>query len=310
MKVLVTGSSGFIGSNLLKWLVENNFQVSGLDITSNPSLNNYEGKYRFVQADLNENDFYSQLETDYDVVYHLAAINGTANFYKMAYEVLVSGIRPTLNLLDWIDKLPKKPVFFLAGTSESYAGIFDFIEYAVPTNEQVPLVISDIFNARWSYAAAKIASEIAVVNFCRSRDIPWIIGRFHNIYGPGMSDKHFILDFAKRVKNGRLELFGWENTRSFMFIDHAVQALVQLVGNRDSYGKVVNIGTSRESTILEVANLILSHMKTQGSIELYNSPDGSVMRRCPDTKLLNSLVNLGEEIDLRVGIGRTLDVML
>lgn len=309
MKILITGASGFIGSNLLMHCVERNDEVTGIDLFEHEKFAEMKGKYKFLEENLNEKNFFPFLENDYDAIFHLAAINGTSNFYDRAYEVLSSGIRPTLNILDWMNSVECKSVLFLAGSSESYASIFEFHDYAIPTDEKVPLVVSDVFNARWSYAASKIASELAVINFCRPRNIPWIIGRFHNIYGPGMSDKHFILEFAKRAISEQVNLIGWQNTRSFMFINDALKVLTELVTNTSAFGQVINIGSSKEKRILDVAKIILQILNINSHIELLDAPAGSVWRRCPDIGKLQALLGNLSETDLVEGISLTLREM-
>jgi nucleoside-diphosphate-sugar epimerase len=305
LKALVTGSSGFIGENLVKRLLQSGNSVTGLDIITNSQLESLKN-FNFVQCDMNKDDFFEHLDLDFDYIFHLAAINGTSNFYDNPYEVLVAAIRPTLNLLDWLKKVEISPVLFHAGTSESYAGIFELLSFKIPTPENVPLVVSDILNPRWSYAAAKIASEAAVVNFCRMNGLPWIIGRFHNVYGPGMSDKHFIMEFTKRLMSGKVEVYGGEHTRAFLYIENAVEILIRLVCEKRAHNKVVNIGSNEEVQVLEVATIIARMLDNYQQIQVYPAPIGSVLRRCPDTELLKSLIQVPDEPTLEDGIRKTL----
>ncbi len=106
----------------------------------------------------------------------------------------------------------------------------------------MPLCVDDVFNERWSYAAAKIHGEVLVINACRQFGVPFSIIRYHNVYGPRMGDKHVVPDFLIRLRQGVAELHGHEDTRAFLYIDDAVEA-TRLVGTSDSTaGQVINVG--------------------------------------------------------------------
>src|SRR5262249_19526087 len=82
---------------------------------------------------------------------------------------------------DWLT--PRAGTVFFASTSEAYAGAVSGT-LPVPTPENVPLSIGDIENPRFAYAASKILGEAAVIHGARARRVPYVVGRFHNVYGP------------------------------------------------------------------------------------------------------------------------------
>ena len=143
MKILVTGSEGFIGSHLLE-------QLNGHEVFP---------WTRAQQGDLKEQQTFPEV----DVVVHLAAYNSTKEFYTKGFDVTKDNILSTINLLEYYRKQEKKPLFMYTGTPECYAGATDFFNYKLPTDESCPLVVQDVKNIRWSYAGSKGLGEQAVI---------------------------------------------------------------------------------------------------------------------------------------------------
>jgi UDP-glucose 4-epimerase len=286
MKILVTGSDGFIGRHLTLRLLEHGHTVitadkkSGQDLTDRNTVN---------------------LLPDVDVVFHAAAFNGTKYFYQQPYDVIRDNILPTQYLLDRY--AGKCGHFIFTGTCESYAGAIDRFGWAIPTNETVPLVIDDVTNTRWSYGGSKAVGELMCVAAREQFDQPYTTIRYHNIYGPGQVD-HFIPEFAARVDKGNTELYGYDNTRSFMYVSDAVDITMQLINKPTNC--VINVGTDQEVTIQHVAEIILACKNIKTPLVLKSAPPGSVTRRCPDLTLLRSLVHYNPDIDLLQGIKLTL----
>ena len=122
-KILVTGSTGFIGQHLIPKLVEKGHVIVCADRTSG--------------TDLTKKEIVDNLP-DVDIVIHLAAYNGTKNFYKNPLDVIRDNVLPTQYLIDrYAGKIEK---FVFTGTCESYAGAIDLFDWPVPTDETVPLV--------------------------------------------------------------------------------------------------------------------------------------------------------------------------
>ena len=111
---------------------------------------------------------------------HLAAYNSTKDFYSKPIDVIKDNFITTLNLVEFYRKQKKKPLFVYTGTPEITSGATDYFNYKIPTDEKVPMVITDIKNPRWSYATSKGLGEQLIVN----SNLNYIIIRPHNIYGP------------------------------------------------------------------------------------------------------------------------------
>jgi UDP-glucose 4-epimerase len=285
-RILVTGSSGFIGLHLVSRLQANGFTVICAD--------------KVDGIDLCDQQIVASLP-DVDVVFHAAALNGTKHFYTNPYDVIKNSVLPTQYLLDRY--AGRCEHFIFTGTCESYAGAVETFGYAVPTDEKVPLVINDIMNPRWSYGGSKIASELMCTAAFAQFAQPFTIIRYHNIYGPGQVD-HFIPEFVQRLRTGSLELYGYNNTRSFCYIDDAIDATVGLI-NLPLNG-AINIGSGVETSILHAAEIIMKTMGVSKELILKPAPQGSVLRRSPDITLLKEKINFAPKVDLEQGIALTL----
>jgi UDP-glucose 4-epimerase len=311
-KILVTGAAGFIGYQLAYELAKAGNNVTCVDNFSRGTREDIEKlttlpNVNWVTMDLNNPAQYYQLDTKIEYIFHLAALNGTQNFYEFPFSVAEAASLPTLLLLRHYAKSSLLKRFVLASTSETYAGAVTNYNYAVPTDEEVPLVIEDITNFRWSYAAGKILSESAVIGCGKELGLPWTIIRYHNVYGPRMGDRHVIPDFLTRVKSQVYELFGANDTRSFIFIEDAVRATIDLAFNPAAQDEIVNVGSDQEILISDLANKILELMNLEVEITKYPSPEGSVPRRAPSLIKLKNLIGFSPRVKLEDGLLKTIN---
>ena len=285
--ILVTGSEGFIGSHLCHVLDVLGYDVLEVDKKNGPDLT--KGCKNFP---------------DVDVVVHLAAFNGTKYFYQQPYDVIRDNIMSTQYLLDrYAGKVER---FVFSGSCESYASTVDKFGWAVPTDESVPLSVSDITNPRWSYGGSKMLNELQIQAAHQQFGQDFTTIRYHNIYGPGQQD-HFIPEFYQRAKVGDLLLPGHANTRSFMFITDAIKATVAILQSDACRNQTINVGVNDERTIKEVAEIILKQARIKGELILESAPDGSVSRRQADVTKLHSLIDFSAEVDIEQGIKATLE---
>ena len=242
---------------------------------------------------------------DVDVAFHMAALNGTQRFYERPFDVMLHSTIPTINLLQRYCKGAPLKRFIYAGSSESYASTVSRFGWIVPTEETVPLGIDDVLNVRWSYGASKLHGEVAVVAAAAQFDIPDTIARIHNAYGPRMGEKHVVPDFLNRARNGVYSLYGYDDTRTFIYVDDATAILEKIGSEAACRNEIINVGGAREIKILELAKIIMSVCGMHGSIELHSSPPGSVKRRAPDLTKLRSLVGFEETWTLEDGLYAT-----
>ena len=307
-RIIVTGGSGFIGYHLATHLANQ----SGVEVTiiDNHARGTADEMFEklialenviFLKEDLTQKNFYNKLSGHYDEIYHLAAINGTKNFYNRPYEVLRVGILSLMNLLEWCNT-ENCGSFLFASSSEAYAGaVNNFLaerpEY-IPSSENIPLVIDDVMNPRWSYGGSKIAGELLTINYCRTFKVPFKIVRYHNVYGVRMGYDHVLPEFFKRIydKVNPFPIYGGEETRAFCAVEDAVKATEIVMCSENCNGEIVHIGnSSREIKIIDLLKLVFDIAGYHPQIEINPAPEGCVMRRCPNTDKLFKLTGFKAE---------------
>ena len=291
MKYLITGSAGFIGYHLVKKLLKDdkNF-IYAID---KKKLNLKHKNLKVITSNINSLQKFPKV----DIVFHLAAFNGTKYFYSKPFNVINENILSTLKLVKYYrgKKLIK---FITAGSSEAYAGAQIIKQKKnILHNEEEPIIFQDIKNPRWSYSTSKFMSEILTIN----SGIPYQILRYFNVYGPRQKD-HFIPEFINRIKKKKYELYGFKNKRSFIYIDDAIEATIK-VSKIKKKNEIINIGSDIESKIINVAKLIMKIFKIDNKkLKLFSAPKGSVLKRKPDIKKLQRIIGKKKFLSLEDGI--------
>lgn len=311
-RIVITGAGGFIGRALVASLAHRpDTFVIAADNNFRGSLDTLDerGNITKVHCDVCNVEAVNEVCRKADMVLHLAAINGTKNFYEMPASVLEVGIIGTHNVLKASIEHHVKRVVFVS-SSEVYN-----VPDIIPTPETVECRVPDVFNPRFSYGGSKIAGELMTVHYLLTTPTDFVILRPHNVYGAQMGFEHVIPQIVKKVFDGSykktlgeetitIEIEGTgEETRAFIFIDDAVRA-IELCA-LDSLGKeVYNIGTEKEITIKEV---IVEIGRALGKKVLTRSSRirvGSTPRRCPDTSKIRAL-GFVPKISLQEGMRRS-----
>ena len=309
LRAVITGGAGFIGFHLGKKLASLGWQVCLVDIRV-PS--DYDEEFhQFVKSpdvefravDLTNHEQVQKLP-DADYIFHFAALNGTQNFYNTPYKVLVNSGVPIIALMN---KYMGHAKFIYAGSSESYAPGIHYGITAIPTPESAPFVIDEPSNPRWSYSMGKSFGEIACQAYGFEHGEHSLILRFHNVYGPRMGINHVVPDLILNALEEKYILNGWENTRSFVFIDDVINDVVGLTMQFTFKNtEVVNLGSESEISILSLGEILLRLMNVDAKFELRDAPRGSVIRRRPDLTLLTSKLGTRDRFSLEAGLEQTL----
>ena len=241
-----------------------------------------------------------------DSVIHLASVNGTEFFYTRPETVLEVGIKGMLNVIDAMIHNDVAELVF-ASSSEVYQ-----TPDMVPTAEDAKLSIPDPLNPRYSYAGAKIASELLALNYGRKHIGRVLIFRPHNVYGPDMGEEHVIPQLTRRLLGladggpGPVDLpiqGSGNETRSFVYIDDLVDGVACVI-DRGSHLNIYHVGTQDEISIAELALRIGAAC----SIAVHPVPSapaaGGTPRRCPDISKLARL-GYGPRVSLDSGLAKT-----
>jgi nucleoside-diphosphate-sugar epimerase len=313
-KILITGGAGFIGHHLGKRLalqgheivIADNFFRSEHDtdlkaLLAMPNVKLYE-------ADLTQKEAWEGIGEGYDEVYHLVGINGTKLFYDIPHEVLRIGVSTTMHILDWFRTKNNKPHAKILYTSsnEAYAGALEaFGQLPIPTPENAPLVIADTYNPRWSYAGQKLIGELFFIHYAKAYDFRMSIVRPHNFYGPREGYLHVIPEIIERIQ-ARVEpfpIYGADDTRSFCYIDDAVEAIQVVMESEKTDGGTYHIGTYVETGIKDLIETMFDILKWHPKeLDIKNSPEGSVKRRLPDVSKIKRDTGWEAKIELEEGL--------
>jgi len=314
-RILITGGAGFVGYHLAQALSdEKGDEVTILDNFSRGARDEdletlmERPNVELVAGDLRETTTWARLETGYDEVYHLAAVIGVRKVIERPVEVLRTNALTTIHLLDWLVEGGGRRVLF-SSTSEAYAWTHHFHELPIPTPEDVPLALTDLADPRSSYAGSKIFGELAVTQYCRAHDKPFVIVRYHNVYGPRMGNEHVIPELFQRARSGQdpLIVYSADHMRAFCYVSDAVAATVAAMRSAAAEGHTINVGNDREEiTISELAERLLVSANLQAAISPEKAASDPVKRRCPDLSRARSLIGFEPRVMLAEGLEETL----
>ena len=303
---LVTGGTGFLGSNISKLLLNKNYNVRIFDNNSRGSFNNiknFQKKIKFIKGDIRNKKILNQALKNTNAVIHLAYVNGTENFYNEPIKVLDIAIKGILNVLECCIKNNIKELY-LASSSEVYQ-----TPAKIPTDEKETLKIPDIYNPRYSYGGGKILTELMGVHYGEKFFKKLVIFRPHNVYGPNMGYEHVIPQFIRRLKklrNKKFEIQGTGNeTRSFIFIDDFISAF-DLLLRKGKHLNIYNVGTEEIIKISKLAHLISKFFNKKIILIKKQIAKGSTKKRCPSTIKIKKL-GFKIKYNLYSGLSKTID---
>ncbi len=304
---LVTGGSGFLGSNLVKALVDAGRKVRVLDNNfrgSHAKLGDYMSKVEFVEGDIRDRAVVDRAVKGVQVLCHLAFINGTRHFYEQPVLVLDVGVRGTLNVLESAVEQGVRE-FVYASSSEVYQ-----TPAVVPTDESIAMMIPDPRNARYSYGGAKLIGEIMTFNYGRGKFQRTVVFRPHNVYGPDMGFEHVVPELAIRLRrlanaqpSGVLDLViqgDGHETRAFCEVRDFTRGLMAIVDKGEDQN-VYHIGTDEEVSIRELATAIGRELGREIRIVPSEVRPGGTPRRCPALGKLRGL-GYAPQLPLKEGL--------
>jgi len=311
MRYLCTGGAGFIGSAVVKELVHRGHDVVVLDDMSRGRRDRLDGvRCEIAHGDVRDPETVTRSMHGAESVIHLAYMQGTQTFYSEPRAVLDIALRGIINVLDGC-RVTGCRELLLVSSSEAYE-----TPPVWPTPEDVPLVVPDALNPRYSYGGGKIASELAALAWQRTGILDrLIIVRPHNIYGPDMGTHHVIPEFCQRMNDlttrhpdGPIAFpiqGSGEETRSFCYISDCVEQFMFLLRSAPKGAEIYHMGTMDEWTVAEVAYAVAQCYGRQIKIEPGILPQGSPSRRLPDIGKITALGYGGPQVSFPDGLAMT-----
>jgi len=299
---LVTGGAGFLGSHLCEHLLERDNRVVCVDNLETGSLKNIEHlrgpEFQWVQTDITN---YYEVDGPVDFIYHMASPASPIDYARLPLHTLKVGSHGTHHTLG-VAKV-KRARFLLASTSEVYGD-----PEIHPQPESYWGNVNPI-GPRGVYDEAKRYAEALTMAYLRQQGLNTGIARIFNTYGPRMrpNDGRAIPTFLNQALNGKpITVFGdGSQTRSFCYVDDLIRGLVALC--ESDVHDPVNIGNPHEMTLLEMAEAVRELTGTESEIVFEALPVDDPKVRQPDITRARELLGWQPEIDLRDGLGRTIE---
>ena len=316
-KILVTGVAGFLGSNLLNKFLNEGHTVVGIDNLSMGRLENLRQhldhrNFNFLEADILDPATLDKLDTDFDVIVHLAAYKIPR--YGNAVDTLKINSKGTENMLDFARMIQCKFVF--SSTSDVYGMSKD-----LPFVEDGNCVLGDSKVPRWAYAVSKLFDEHLALAYMEDYGIPVVLLRIFGSYGPNQhlswwgGPQSVFIDCI--LKNKPIPIHGdGLQTRTFTYIDDTVEGIYAAAMKTEANGEIFNLGADEEITILDLAKRIknLSERQSDSAINLIPYDEISkgrkyqdVMRRVPDTSKAEKILGFKAKTSLDEGLRRTFE---
>ena len=306
-KVLVTGADGFIGSHLVEMLVANGYQVTALSQYN--SFNNWgwledvncKDKIEVLTGDIRDPHYCKHITKGIDVIYHLAALIAIPYSYVAPDSYVDTNIKGTLNICQAAKENGVECVIHTS-TSEVYGTA----QY-VPIDEDHPL------QPQSPYSATKIAADAMAMSFYNAFNLPVIIARPFNTYGPRQSARAVIPTIITQIANGakEIQLGDTTPTRDSNYVEDTCRGFIALSECNDAIGQTVNIGSNFEISVGDTLNLIKEIMNS--NVEFIVDRDrvrpnkSEVFRLWCDNSKIEKLTGFKPQIDIREGLHRTVD---
>ena len=267
-KVIVTGGAGFIGSNLVKKLLDLNVEklliIDDLSTGNESNISSIvsDERVQFLNSKIEDIESINELFEDYDFCYHLAAGVGVQYIMDNLSESLLTNILATHKVLEacQANELP----LLLTSTSEVYGVAEDDV-----WTEETKSLIGPTTKLRWSYAASKMIDEFIALSLFEEGKVSPIIVRLFNIIGPNQLSKYGMvvprfIESALEDKDILIHGDG-SQSRSFTWVDDVVNYLIKLAEVK-AYGEVFNIGQTEEISIKNLAELIIEKTNSNSQI--------------------------------------------
>ncbi|MFH1856882.1 MAG: UDP-glucuronic acid decarboxylase family protein [Candidatus Omnitrophota bacterium] len=301
-KILVTGGAGFIGSHVSRYLINKDYYVICVDNLITGSLRNIAGldkkKFKFLKHDIT-NPF--KIGGKIDFVLHLASPASPIDYLEFPIQTLKVGALGTHNALG-IAKT-KGAVFLLASTSEVYGD-----PLIHPQKEDYWGNVNPI-GPRSCYDESKRFAEAITVAYKEKHNVDIRIARIFNTYGPRMrkKDGRVMPSFITQALEGKpLTVFGeGTQTRCFCYVDDLVDGIFKLMNS--SLTSPVNIGSTEEIKMLELAEKIIKLCNSRSRVEFKELPQDDPQRRRPDINKAKELLKWQPVISLEAGLERTIE---
>ncbi len=311
MRVLITGSSGQIGTNLALRLQEQGHFVFGVD----KRLNTWTNDFPYLLQDLSS--YYPAHEKgiggveypEMDVVVHLAAHAKVHELVRQPHRAM-ENITMTYNVLEFC-RLARLPIVF-SSSREVYGDIHRYIEDETKRPTSMHEGTSDFAYTESPYSASKIAGEALIYSYARCYGLPYIVFRFSNVYGRFDNDiermERVIPLFIRRIANDQpITIYGESKVLDFTYVDDCVSGIIaglEALHSGRVKNQTINLAYGQGNTLVKMAQLIAEALDKAPKITLAPSLLGEVTHYVADISKARNLLGYNPQVPLEEGIPR------
>jgi len=295
MSVLVTGGSGFIGRHVVQKLVERGFKVRVFDFVK-PSI-----EIPFFKGDIRDYDRIKEAVSGSDYVVHLAAIVSVAEAMEKPYDTVEINVIGTFNVAEACRRNGTEKLIYASSVA-----VYGEPRY-LPVDEEHPLNPTNV------YGATKLSGEAIIAGYHGNYGLKYTSLRFFNVYGPYMKSGPYsgvILSFLNRIKKGMpLKIEGdGKQTRDFVYVNDVAESILKSIESEEV--GPFNIGTGRELSIIELANLLFKITGKETGLSFTDPRPGDIRRSRADISKARSWLRWVPKFSIEDGLRLTAEWFL
>jgi len=306
-RIFLTGGAGFIGTSIIKRLIQDN-QIVVYDTLQRNALKDTallsHANLRLVQGDVLDVDKLAESITGSNMVLHLAAIAGVDTVMQNPIKTMNVNLIGTCNVLAAASTLDGLERLVYFSTSE----VFGSRAYTVDESHETSQ--GSVGEARWTYAVGKLAGEHLCHSYYREHWLPIIIIRPFNIYGPGQVGEGAIHTFTLGALHNKDLVINGDGSqiRSWCYIDDIVDGIILCLEKAGSVGHAFNLGDPKSTvTIYDLAKRIIRLSNTKSGIRFQERTYVDIDIRVPNIDKAKAMLGFQPKVDLDEGISRTID---
>lgn len=300
-RILVTGGSGFIASHLCRRLIglgaDLYITTKYNSLMDNIRLASFWDTITILEADLRNPDSLAQLQAiKPQIVYHFAAYNHVGDSFLHVSEAIDSNAKGTANLMEAWKGYER---FVYISTSEVYG-----------YQETVPFTETMIPQPMSPYSVGKYSGELFARMSYRSRNLPVVVLRPFNAFGPYQSPRAVIPELIMKCLRGvPLETTEGKQTREFNFVENLVDGFIQAAIIEDAVGQIINLGSGREVPIRELVTKIHEYTASKSELRLGALPyrPGEIWRMYADNAKADKILGWTPQVSFEDGLKRTVE---